>query len=97
MLGEKTFTGLYLPSLRRILERLQKENPGVTVYVCGKMTQSLLDSDAVVSRVKRFDAANYGEALRSFCRNPEDAMVGHFCAHLLSSPETSLTLFTWKA
>ena len=27
----------------------------------------------------------------------EDAMVGHFCAHLLSSPETALTLFTWKA
>ena len=61
------------------------------------MTQSLLDSDAVVSRVRRFDAENYGEALRCFCRTPEDAMVGHFCAHLLSSPETVLTLFDWKA
>ena len=96
LLGEKTYRGVYLPALRRLLDRLRAEHPEAVLYVCGKMTQSLLDCDAVVSRVKRFDAANYGEALRAFCREPEDAMVGHFCAHLLSSPETALTLFTWR-
>ena len=97
LLGEKTYRSVYLPALRHLLDRLRREHPDTVLYVCGKMTQSLLDSDAVVSRIRRFDADNYGEALRSFCRCPEDAMVGHFCAHLLSSPETALTLFTWKA
>lgn len=96
MLGEKTFTGLYLPSLRRIFERLQKENPGVTVYVCGKMTQSLLDAGAVRPMRRQYEAKTYAQALRQYCRNPEDAMLGHFCVQLLKAPVSTLTLFVWN-
>ncbi len=96
LLGEKTFGGSYLPSLRRLLDRLRSAHPELVLYVCGKMTQSLLDMQAVTPRIRRYDAANYGEALRDFCNAPEDAMVGQFCAHLLSSPETALTLFVWN-
>lgn len=96
MLGEKTFCGLYLPSLRRIIERIQRENPSIPVYVCGKMTQSLLDAGAVRPKLKHYEAKTYGEALRLYCQNPENAMPGHFCVQLLKSPVSTLTLFQWN-
>jgi uncharacterized 2Fe-2S/4Fe-4S cluster protein (DUF4445 family) len=95
LLGEKHFRTLYLPSIQRVLRRLQQENPETVIYLCGKMTQSLLDVEAVKPRLMRCDAAAYGDALREFSRNPGPEMVGHFCVHRLAEQRTTLTLLSW--
>ena len=88
ILGEKVFTGLYLPACRRLLERLGAENPGVVIHLCGKLTQSLLDTGSC--RLERWTpeapAEHYGQALRAYAlSHPAGGVVGHFCLNLLEA------------
>ncbi len=88
ILGEKFFTGTYLPACLRLISHLREDNPGVVIHLCGKMTQSLLDTDS--ARLERWEpetpAETYGQALLSYCRShPEGGIVGHFCLNLLEA------------
>lgn len=88
ILGEKFFTGTYLPACLRLIGHLREDNPGVVIHLCGKMTQSLLDTGS--ARLERWEpdtpAENYGQALTAYCRShPEGGIVGHFCLNLLAA------------
>ena len=88
ILGEKVFTGTYLPACLRLIGHLRQDNPGVVIHLCGKMTQSLLDTDS--ARLERWEpdtpAETYGQALTAYCRShPEGGIIGHFCLNLLEA------------
>ena len=46
ILGERTFMRHYRECCLGLLERLRTDNPGTVVHLCGKMTQSLLDTES---------------------------------------------------
>ncbi len=86
ILGEKMFTETYFPYCRQMITRLAQENPGIVIHLCGKMTQSLLDTNSC--EVKRWEPEKpketYGQTLTAFCKAfPQGGMIGHFCLNLL--------------
>lgn len=88
ILGEKFFTGTYLPACLRLIGHLRADNPGVVIHLCGKMTQSLLDTGS--ARLERWEpdapSEPYGQALMAYRRShPEGGIVGHFCLNLLAA------------
>ena len=88
ILGSRVFEKSFLPSCRRLVERLCRENPGVVLHLCGKLTQSLLDTQhALVTRwVPERAVETYGETLWEFSRaHPQGGIVGNFCVNMLSS------------
>lgn len=52
IVGRRTFNASVAPSLARYLEGVHRRCPGVAVFLCGKMSQSLLDAGAA-----RFESA----------------------------------------
>ena len=94
ILGEKCFTGIYLPACRSLLARLQAENPGTVLHLCGKLTQSLLDTSAcrVSHWVPEQECETYGQALSAYCAQPgTKGLVGHFCLNLLNAKRPRLS------
>lgn len=88
ILGSKVFEQNFLPSCRRLVMRLCRENPGVVLHLCGKLTQSLLDTQhaAVTCWVSEKRTETYGETLRAFSHaHHQGGIVGHFCVNMLST------------
>ncbi len=86
ILGEKVFREIYLPSCQRLITHLRQDNPGVVIHLCGKLTQSLLDTGT--GQLERWEpdtpAEHYGQALLAYGRShPEGGVIGHFCLNLL--------------
>ena len=87
ILGERVFTASYVPSLRRVLERIAREHPHIPVHLCGKLTQSLLDAGCCTARqLDSADAsATYGQTLRHYAACGSGGVVGHFCLNFLDA------------
>lgn len=88
IIGQKMFAELYVPCMRRVLSKILGKNWGITIFLCGKMTQGLLDSGTchVVEWVPNSSCTTFGEALSAFCaQHAEGAILGHFCLNLLDA------------
>ena len=99
ILGERMFTNLYLPCLKKILFRLRTEHPEIIIHICGKLTQSLLDTKRCsVEQWHPVDCQTYGQALAACCKENQGGIVGHFCMNYLDSkrPYVSFIKFEEK-
>lgn len=97
ILGEKLFTSVYLPGLKRILTRLQEEHPDIPIHLCGKLTQCLLDLDSCeAEKWYPEDVQRYGQALTAFCDSGRGGLVGHFCLNFLDAKRPYLTMIKLK-
>ena len=99
ILGERTFMRHYRECCLGLLERLRTDNPGTVVHLCGKMTQSLLDTESCTLEHWRapLGCRTYGQTLEAYRSTPgEKRLVGHWCLNLVDSPRVELALITWK-
>ena len=87
ILGERVFTTAYVPSLRRVLRRIRAEHPEVLIHLCGKLTQSLLDTGCCAVRHWECSdpSAVYGQALQAFAAEGQQEILGHFCLNFLDA------------
>jgi len=94
ILGEKMFSSVYVPSLKRVLDRLRSEFPDTPIHLCGKLSQCLLDTRFCTAERRESEGrcASYGEALSSFCETGQNGVIGHFCLNYLKAKRTYLTL-----
>lgn len=87
LLGKKRFrtvSGLHIAGL---VQRVQKQWPEVTVHLCGKLTQDMLDAELCRVEQLSFDDSceTYGRALRYYADSGiHKRVVGHFCLNRLS-------------
>lgn len=97
ILGERMFTSVYLPCLKRILARLRSEHPNVPIHLCGKLTQCLLDTGTcTVEKWETGDCQTYGQALTVFCERGHGGIVGHFCLNYLDAKRPYLKIIKMK-
>lgn len=88
IIGDKLFTTVYVPCMKKILHRIQAENPGIPLFLCGKMTQGLLDRGIcrTVGWIPHTACTTFGQALSAFCAQQKpDTLLGHFCLNLLDA------------
>lgn len=88
IIGDRLFTAVYVPCMKKLLCRIQAENPGVPIFLCGKMTQYLLDLGLCHTAEWQPHTAcvTFGQALSAFCsQGTESAILGHFCLNLLDA------------
>lgn len=88
IIGERMFTSIYVPCLQRILKEILLQNPKISLFLCGKMTQSLLDCGIchTVAWLPDTHCDTFGQALSAFCTHQkEGAILGHFCLNLLDA------------
>jgi len=83
ILGPKLFNDIYINSFRRIIKGIIHNCPKVTIHICGKLSQNLVDANAVeVSDYKFSRDINYGEALLNYtkldCKEP---VIGLMCVN----------------
>ena len=93
IIGDKLFTAVYVPCMKKVLRRIQAENPGIPLFICGKMTQSLLDRRLcrTAARTPPEPCETFGQALSAFCgQRAENVVLGHFCLNLLDAKRTSV-------
>lgn len=97
ILGERMFTTVYLPCLKRLLLRLRAEHPHVPIHLCGKLTQCLLDIETcTVEKWEAKDAMTYAQALTAFCQSGHGGIIGHFCLNFLDAKRPYLKLVEFK-
>ena len=99
VLGEKTYRAQFLPCFKSALGRLRRELPEVPLHLCGKTTQSLLDTDSV--RCVRWEpqepCVTYGDALNAwFGAGDYDGLPGQYCLNLLRAKRPWLTLLYFE-
>lgn len=88
IIGDKLFTAVYVPRMKKVLRRIQAENPGIPLFLCGKMTQGLMDRGIcrTVGWIPHTACTTFGQALCAFCAQQKpDALLGHFCLNLLDA------------
>lgn len=83
ILGPKLFNHIYINSFRRIIKGIIHNCPKITIHICGKLSQNLVDANAVeVSDYKFSGDINYGEALLNYtkldCKEP---VIGLMCVN----------------
>lgn len=97
ILGERMFTTVYLPCLKRLLLRLRSEHPDVPIHMCGKLTQCLLDIEGcTVEKWETEEAQTYGQALKAFCESGHGGMIGQFCLNFLDAKRPYLKIVEFK-
>ena len=97
ILGERMFTSVYVPCLKMTLSRLQEEQPGIPIHLCGKLTQCLIDTQACdVEEWRAENRQTYGEMLTAFCESGGEGVIGHFCLHFLDAERPYLELIKFK-
>lgn len=97
ILGEKLFTSVYLPCLKRMLNRLMAEHPDIPIHLCGKLTQCLLDIDFCdMEDWHPENCERYGEALSALCSSGHGGLIGHFCLNFLDAKRPYLKRIKFK-
>lgn len=97
ILGERLFTTVYVPYLKRLLARLQAEHPEIPIHLCGKLTQSLLDTKNCQVKKWRCDhCQTYGQALSAYCEAGNGGMIGHYCLNLLDAGHPYLHIVNFE-
>lgn len=94
ILGKRTFQRDYCAPCRELLERMRREHPAALIHLCGKMSQSLLDTEGCTALEWTAPAGGtYAQALEAYRAAPgEKKIVGHGCLNLLDRPARALTL-----
>ena len=88
IIGDKLFTAAYIPRMGKLLHRLRVENPEVSFFLCGKMTQALLDRGMcrTAAWTPQGGCLAFGQALSAFCAQQKPgSLLGHFCLNLLDA------------
>lgn len=97
ILGERMFSGVYVPCLKRLLERLLKEHPQVPIHLCGKLTQCLLDVEACEAELwSASECSTYGQVLAAFCQSGQGGIIGHFCLNFLDAKRSCIKLIKFR-
>lgn len=97
ILGRQMFVNQYVPCLIHLLVRLQERFPQVVIHLCGKLTQSLIDTkQCTLTRWEGKTGQSYGQTLTEFCG--KGGIVGHYCLNYLGANRNYLELidFTEK-
>ncbi len=88
IIGPKLFNSIYVNSFKRIIRGIIDNCPEVTIHICGKLSQNLVDSN--VLKVLDYDFSrniNYGEALLSYTKlNHKEPIIGLMCVNRTSLP-----------
>ena len=94
ILGERMFTAIYVPCLKRLLARLHQEYPRVPIHLCGKLTQCLLDIGAcsVAKWTGETQCETYGHVLEDYLQTESGGLIGHFCLNFLNAKRSYLEL-----
>lgn len=98
ILGKQMFVNQYAPCLIALLFRLQEKFPDTVIHLCGKLTQSLIDTkQCVITRWEGQKGQSYGQTLTEFYDNG-GGIVGHYCLNYLGVSRNYLELidFTEK-
>ena len=97
ILGDRVFLNVYVPCLKRVLARLQEKHPHIPVHLCGKLTQSLLDTESCTVEIWNSEGCDtYGQALTRFCCEDTGGLVGHFCLNFLDAKRPYIKLIYFK-
>lgn len=97
ILGQRMFTSVYVPCLKRVLDRLRKGYPHIPIHLCGKLTQSLLDVDACSAEIWSTEASEtYGQTLKAFSEQGCGGIAGHFCLNFLDAKRPYIKLIIFK-
>ena len=97
ILGDRVFLNTYVPCLKRVLARLQEKYPHVPVHLCGKLTQSLLDTECCALEIWNGEGCDtYGQVLEAFCRQEKGGLMGHFCLNFLGAKRPYIKLIHFK-
>ena len=97
ILGSQMFVNQYVPCLLQLLIRLQERFPDTVIHLCGKLTQSLIDTkQCTLTRWEGQKGQSYGQTLTEFCG--KGGIVGHYCLNYLGANRNYLELidFTEK-
>ena len=86
IVGSRTFSMHVAPSVRRLISGVRLCCPGMTVFLCGKMTQSLLDAGAVrCDAVPAAEGCSFEQALLTAVGEGADVW-GLGCLNRLAAP-----------
>ncbi len=97
ILGKKMYTQKYIGCCKSLLGRLRLEHPEIPIHLCGKTSQSMLDSDSCTARVwePSVPCRTYGDALTAWLDAGDYAeLPGQYCLNLMSAPHPWVTLLT---
>lgn len=96
ILGDRVFLSAYVPCLKRVLHTLQEQHPHVPIHLCGKLTQSLLDTGSCTVQVWNAEGCRtYGQALEAFCSRKESGLIGHYCLNFLDAKRPYIKLINF--
>lgn len=99
ILGKRGFTSLYRETCIRLLRRLQTAHPQIPIHLCGKMTQSMLDTGSCQVELWKPSpsCSTYGQALAAWWQAGDYRfIVGHFCINQLEAKRPWLTLIDFE-
>lgn len=85
ILGRQMFVNVYAPYLHHLFCRLKAVFPNVVFHLCGKLIQSLIDTElCTIQKWEGKKGQSYGQTLTEFY-NSGGGIVGHFCLNYLGS------------
>ena len=87
IVGQRTFTTHVAPGIARLFDSIRHQCPDMTIFLCGKMTQSLLDADAVqCTAVPVGEGLNFEQVLLQAAEDEHAQIWGLGCLNRLSAP-----------
>ncbi|HBG7259465.1 uroporphyrinogen decarboxylase family protein [Clostridioides difficile] len=97
IIGEKMFKEIYLPLCRDIIETIKEKYPDTAIHICGKLTQSIIDTDCCeITRRLYDDKSSYGEVIREYVDDDEKELIGHYCLNRLDSNRNYIEIISWR-
>ena len=97
IIGEKMFKEVYVPICKSIIDELKENYPEIVIHLCGKLTQSMIDTDCCDITKETYSEKNsYGQVMREYVKNNERKLIGHYCLNLLNNNRNYLEFISWK-
>lgn len=91
------FKEVYVPICKSIIDELKENYPEIVIHLCGKLTQSMIDTDCCDITKETYSEKNsYGEVMREYVKNNERKLIGHYCLNLLNNNRNYLEFISWK-
>ena len=97
ILGKKMYTQKYIGCCKSLLRRLRVEHPEIPIHLCGKTSQSMMDTDSCSARIWEppIPCRTYGDALAAWLDAGDyTELPGQYCLNLTAAPHPYLTLLT---
>ncbi|TQQ85839.1 hypothetical protein EXD82_01090 [Peptacetobacter hominis] len=97
IIGEKMFKDIYMPLFKDIMQTIKEKYPNIVIHICGKLTQSIIDSDECNITKKSYnEKSNYGEVIKKYIDSGENNIIGHYCLNRLDSNRNYVEIISWK-